>query len=190
MIPASRISPLGLAFASISRRPTRRPRYYGANDLTASASFPAGPRSSPANWTKTSPRGGAPASAICGIFHSNPATRGSRLRRAPISGACSGASTLRRSTICSRLIRPPCHGPVWFQPLSQLHVRISQGYNLASRASVRRLSARYLPRCRSFPYVSDSNLMPLGASDNNSFFVQASRQLSAPTWRSTWDATA
>ena len=55
----------------------------------------------------------------------------------------------------------------------------SQGYNLASLGFPSSLVNQVPAALSQFPYVSMSNLMPLAASDNNSFYVHASHNFSA-----------
>ncbi len=54
----------------------------------------------------------------------------------------------------------------------------SQGYDLASLGFSAGLVNQVPKALSQFPYVSMSNLMPLGASDNNSFYVHASDNFS------------
>ncbi len=107
IIPSSRLNPTGLAMASNFQPALTTPQYYGQPDLNAPGACPAAPLSIPARSIRTSPPGGAPASATCVISRSNPAIPSSLPYRVPTSGVCCAAWTPLRSTTSSRLIPPP-----------------------------------------------------------------------------------
>ena len=179
VIPASRISPVGLALAGNFQAPNSTPSYYGANDLTASATLPCRAAQYTgkldedfANWWRASV-------SYLRYFSLEPGntwypTAASpdqwRLQRRVDATQINNLFTLNSTTVLT--VR---YG---FNRFPNYTYESSQGYNIANLGFPAGLVNQIPKSLSQFPYVSMSNLMPLGASDNNSFYVHASHNFS------------
>lgn len=179
VIPASRLSPIGLALASNFQAPNSTPAYFGANDLTASATLPCRAAQYTAKLDEDFTSWWRASLSYLRYFSLEPGntwfpTPASpdqwRLLRRVDTTQLNNLFTINPTTVLT--LR---YG---FNRFPNYTYESSQGYNIANLDFPASLVSQ-IPRSLSqFPYVSMSNLMPLAASDNNSFYVHASNNFS------------
>jgi hypothetical protein len=179
VIPTSRISPVGLALASNFQAPNSTPSYYGANDLTAAAMLPCRAAQYTGKLDEDLTKWWRASISYLRYFSLEPGntwypTAASpdqwRLLRRVDATQINSLFTVTPTTVVT--VR---YG---FNRFPNYTYESSQGYNLAGLGFNSAL-VNQVPRALSqFPYVSMSNLMPLAASDNNSFYVHASDNFS------------
>jgi hypothetical protein len=179
VIPTTRLSPVGLALASNFQAPNSIPAYYGANDLTASATLPCRAAQYTGKLDEDLTRWWRASISYLRYFSLEPGntwypTAASpdqwRLQRRVDATQINSLFTITPTTVLT--VR---YG---FNRFPNYTYESSQGYNLAGLGFNSAL-VNQVPRTLSqFPYVSMSNLMPLGANDNNSFYVHASQNFS------------
>ncbi len=179
VIPASRISPVGLAMAGNFQAPNSTPAYYGANDLTASAILPCRAAQYTGKIDEDFTTWWRASVSYLRYFSLEPGntwypTAASpdqwRLQRRVDTTQLNNLFTLNPTTVLT--VR---YG---FNRFPNYTYESSQGYNLASLGFSAGLVNQVPKALSQFPYVSMSNLMPLGASDNNSYYVHASDNFS------------
>jgi trimeric autotransporter adhesin len=179
VIPASRLSPVGLAMASNFQAPNSTPAYYGANDLTASAILPCRAAQYTAKFDEDFTRWWRASVSYLRYYSLEPGntwypTAASpdqwRLLRRVDTTQLNNLFTLNPTTVLT--VR---YG---FNRFPNYTYESSQGYDLANLGFSSSLVNQVPKALSQFPYVSMSNLMPLGASDNNSYYVHASDNFS------------
>lgn len=179
VIPASRLSPTGLAMASNFQAPNSTPAYFGANDLTASATLPCRAAQYTGKLDEDFTSWWRASLSYLRYFSLEPGntwfpTAASpdqwRLLRRVDATQLNNLFTINPTTVLT--LR---YG---FNRFPNYTYESSQGYSIANLGFPSSLVSQ-IPRSLSqFPYVSMSNLMPLGGSDNNSFYVHASNNFS------------
>jgi len=180
VIPASRISPVGLAMASTYMLPQTQPAYYGATDLTGSATLPCRAAQYTGKldedfttWWRASLGYQRYYSLEPGNtwFTTVSSPDQWRLQRRVDSVQLNNLFTLTPTTVLT--VR---YG---FNRFPNYSYDVSQGYNLASVGFSPGLVSQ-IPRAYSqFPDVQMTNMYSLGVQDNNSFYVHASNNFSA-----------
>jgi len=180
VIPGSRISPTGLALAGNFQAPSYTPAYYGANDLTSSAILPCRAAQYTGKLDEDLTRWWRASLSYLRYYSLEPGntwypTAASpdqwRLLRRVDATQINSLFTLSPTTVLT--LR---YG---FNRFPNYTYESSQGYNLAGLGFPSSLVNQVPRALAQFPYVSMSNLMPLAASDNNSFYVHASHNFSA-----------
>ena len=179
IIPASRLNPIGLALAGNFQAPNSTPSYYGANDLTASATLPCRAAQYTAKLDEDFTSWWRASLSYLRYYSLEPgntwyATAASpdqwRLQRRVDTTQFNNLFTINSTTVLT--LR---YG---FNRFPNYTYESSQGYDISNLGFPSSLVSQVPKSLSQFPYVSMSNLMPLGASDNNSFYVHASNNFS------------
>ncbi len=175
VIPQSLLNPVGLALAATYQAPQNAPAYYGANDITGSASLPDRAAQMTGkldedftSWWRASISYLRYFSLEPGnTWFSSPSTPdGWRLQRRVDTTQINNLITVNPTTVVT--VR---YG---FNRFPNYTYDVSQGYNLASLGFASSFVSQ-IPTAKSqFPYVPMTNLYSLGVADNNSFVDLAS----------------
>jgi len=175
IIPSSRINTVGKALASYYQPAQTAPSYYGANDITGSASLPARAAQYTAKLDQDITKWWRASVSYLRYFSlepgntwfSGPATvDGWRLQRRVDTTQFNSLFTVNPTTIIT--VR---YG---FNRFPNYTYDVSQGFDLASLGYNPAIINAVPSSKTQFPYVTTSNLMTLGVNDNNSLFVLSS----------------
>lgn len=179
LIPASRVNPVGKALASYYELPQTAPTFYGANDITASASLPARAVQYTGkldqdirSWWRASVSYLRYFSLEPGnTWFKSPATvDGWRLQRRVDTTQLNNLFTINPTTVLT--VR---YG---FNRFPNYTYDVSQGFDL-SKLNYNPAIIAAVPSSKvQFPYVTTNNLMTLGVNDNNSLYVLSSNNFS------------
>ena len=175
VIPASRVNPVGRAIAASYQAPQTTPSYYGANDITASASLPA--RAAQYTGKLDQDFTGWWRASISYLryfslepgeswFNSASTPAGWRLQRRVDTTQINNLFTLNPTTILT--VR---YG---YNRFPNYSYNTSQGFDLSSLGFSSSLAGAVPVAKAQFPYVPMTNLYTLGVNDNNSLIVLAS----------------
>ncbi len=175
VIPQSLLNPVGLAIASNYQAAQTAPRYYGDNDITASASLPCRAVQYTGkldedftSWWRASISYLRYYSLEPGnTWFNNPSTPdGWRLERRVDTTQINNLVTVNSTTVVT--VR---YG---FNRFPNYSYNSSQGFNLSSLGFDPSFVAQVPAAKAQFPYVPMNNLYSLGVNDNNSIVVLAS----------------
>ncbi len=175
IIPTSRLNPVGLAIANAFQPPQTAPAFYGANDITGSATLPCRAAQYTGkidedftSWWRASVSYLRYYSLEPGNtwFDSASTPDGWRLVRRVDTTQLNNLFTLSPTLVLT--VR---YG---FNRFPNYSYTVSQGYNLAGLGFSPSYVSQIPSTLAQFPYVSMTNLYSLGVNDNNSFYVHAS----------------
>ncbi len=180
IIPANRLSPVGLALASTYALPTSTPSSYGATDVTAASTIKARAVQYTGKldedftkWWHSSLSYLRYYSLEPGDtwFNSPSTPSGWRLQRRVDATQLNNAFTLNPTTVLA--VR---YG---FNRFPNYDYNSSQGFNIASLGFNPAYANSISPAMAEFPYVQMNNFYSLGDSGDNSYYVEYSKNVSA-----------
>ena len=179
IIPATRLSPVGLAIANTFQTAGTNPAYYGANDLNAPGRLPCRAAQYTGKVDEDFTSWWRASVSYLRYYSLEPGntefpTVSSpdqwRLQRRVDTTQVNNLFTLNPTTVLA--VR---YG---FNRFPNYSYDVSQGFNLSSLGFPPSLVSQIPRSISQFPYVSMTNLYSLGVDDNNSFYVHASDNFS------------
>jgi hypothetical protein len=179
VIPTSQLNPVGVNLANSYQAAAYTPAYYGAPDFNASATLPCRANEMTGKIDENFTSWWRASVSYLRYYSLEPGNNwfpqlsspaGSELQRRVDSTQINNLFTINPTTVLA--IR---YG---FNRFPNYSYDKSQGYNLSS-LGFNPSFANSIPSALSqFPYISMTNLSVLGVSDNNSYYVHASRNFS------------
>jgi trimeric autotransporter adhesin len=179
IIPASRLSPVGVGIADTFQAPQTAPSYYANNDITGSAQLPCRAAQYTAKVDEDFFKWWRASLSYIRYFSLEPGNTwfdsastpdGWRLLRRVDGTQFNNTFSLNPTTVLT--VR---YG---FNRFPNYSYTVSQGYNLAGLGFPANYVSEISKSLAQFPYISMSNLYSLGVSDNNSTYDHASDNFS------------
>src|SRR5580692_6810374 len=179
IIPASRLSPVGVGIADTFQAPQTAPSYYANNDITGSAQLPCRAAQYTAKVDEDFFKWWRASLSYIRYFSLEPGNTwfdsastpdGWRLLRRVDGTQFNNTFSLNPTTVLT--VR---YG---YNRFPNYSYTVSQGYNLAGLGFPANYVSEISKSLAQFPYISMSNLYSLGVSDNNSTYDHASDNFS------------